>query len=299
MKEEELFFSLVNMFLSYSPIKKALERAQPLESKCHKVFANFPGDKRLCKTYDELRLDARNETCDVPLPRVLHVTGWKPAAPRALRHLARDSGYQLEYRRDAEAGTYIREHCGKRVGDAFDCLLAPAYKADVYRYCVLWSKGGIYLDADIRPIVPLEELYNPCRTNMGYDWFVGNTPQKQMKLLASYPRSPTFRCVLDTIASQVQRRFYPSNALGVSGPIVLQTCYEKWRKNERSAVTYLDTRPAAWPFTGLRTHDEILAYEKPNPKRHLRSNDDAFDYDKMFRRRTIYCPPKVVNSTKL
>ena len=36
------------------------------------------------------------------------------------------------------------------------------------------------------------------------------------------------------------------------------------RKKEHVVVTHLDTHGAAWPFTGLRTHDEILAYETPN-----------------------------------
>ena len=41
---------------------------------------------------------------------------------------------------------FIGKHFDKEVLDAYDKLKPLAYKADLWRYCVLYKKGGIYLD---------------------------------------------------------------------------------------------------------------------------------------------------------
>ena len=42
---------------------------------------------------------------------------------------------------------YIKDHFPKRVVDAFDKVVPYALKADIWRYCILYKKGGIYLDS--------------------------------------------------------------------------------------------------------------------------------------------------------
>jgi hypothetical protein len=41
---------------------------------------------------------------------------------------------------------FIEKHFDKEILDAYDKLKPLAYKADLWRYCVLYKKGGIYLD---------------------------------------------------------------------------------------------------------------------------------------------------------
>ena len=43
--------------------------------------------------------------------------------------------------------TYLKNHFPKRVVDAFDKVVPYALKADIWRYCILYKKGGIYLDS--------------------------------------------------------------------------------------------------------------------------------------------------------
>jgi len=45
-----------------------------------------------------------------------------------------------------ECRNFIKNNFNKDVLDAYDNLIPLAYKADLWRYCILYKKGGIYLD---------------------------------------------------------------------------------------------------------------------------------------------------------
>ena len=45
-----------------------------------------------------------------------------------------------------ECRTFIKENFDKEVLDAYDKLKPLAFKADLWRYCVLYKNGGVYLD---------------------------------------------------------------------------------------------------------------------------------------------------------
>jgi mannosyltransferase OCH1-like enzyme len=44
--------------------------------------------------------------------------------------------------------SYIQTHFPKRVVNAFDKVVPHALKADIWRYCILYKKGGVYLDSN-------------------------------------------------------------------------------------------------------------------------------------------------------
>ena len=47
---------------------------------------------------------------------------------------------------DEDCRQFIKENFEEDVLEAFDTLVPGAYKADLWRYCILYKKGGIYLD---------------------------------------------------------------------------------------------------------------------------------------------------------
>lgn len=48
---------------------------------------------------------------------------------------------------EAMCRVYLKDHFPKRVVQAFDKVVPHALKADIWRYCILYKKGGIYLDS--------------------------------------------------------------------------------------------------------------------------------------------------------
>lgn len=52
---------------------------------------------------------------------------------------------------DNDCREFIRQHFAPDVLYSYDSLIPGAYKADLWRYCVLFIKGGIYLDIKYMP----------------------------------------------------------------------------------------------------------------------------------------------------
>ena len=52
---------------------------------------------------------------------------------------------------------FIRKNFPKEVLEAYHTLIPGAFKADLWRYCVLFIEGGVYVDADMICDVPLDD----------------------------------------------------------------------------------------------------------------------------------------------
>ena len=56
---------------------------------------------------------------------------------------------------------FIKDHFPKKVLDAYDTLIPGAYKADLWRYCVLYVNGGVYADCKLFLCNKLDMLLDP------------------------------------------------------------------------------------------------------------------------------------------
>ena len=259
---------------------------------------------RFCRDY--LRLPLSMPDCEgrpERVPRILHsVSAGTPDFTQRGVSLSNPS-FRFHHLNDSEAHEYIRKRLGRRPANAYRCLSAPAWRADLFRFCALSAEGGVYLDADIVPLHPLPTLYSPCSGfTLGHDQPQGFDPARmgtpvpgmQMKMLASVPGSPIAKCMIDHIVANVRRRSVDhskitAGALLLSGPGLLHRCYEENRHDV--AITYIDTRDAMWPMTGLRRGTTILAYEKPNPRLHMKgplAARDAQDYTELFESDNVF-----------
>lgn len=55
---------------------------------------------------------------------------------------------------------FIKEYNNRVFLEIFDFIKDGPIKADFWRLCVIYKYGGIYIDADIEPIIPLKEYVN-------------------------------------------------------------------------------------------------------------------------------------------
>jgi mannosyltransferase OCH1-like enzyme len=88
------------------------------------------------------------------LPKIYHSVGRdSDQKHHQLATTASNPQYKYERRHhdDKSVLLLIRQKCGVKA--AYSCLAPPAYRADIFRFCVMYAEGGLYLDQDIFPIV--------------------------------------------------------------------------------------------------------------------------------------------------
>ena len=117
---------------------------------------------------------------------------------------------------DNDCREFIMQNFDKPILDAYDKLIPGAYKADLWRYCVLYKTGGIYLDIKFIPVIKLNQLIDKeyfvkDMDNFGvYNGFMICTPNNG-KLM---------RCI-NQIVMNTGTKFYGPNSLCPTGPQLL------------------------------------------------------------------------------
>lgn len=58
---------------------------------------------------------------------------------------------------DERCKKFLLEEFGEKYVDIFEYITSGPIKADFWRVCILYSYGGLYVDADVEPLLPLSE----------------------------------------------------------------------------------------------------------------------------------------------
>jgi hypothetical protein len=101
------------------------------------------------------------------IPRIIHQTYFEDITKEKFPQLFRlqntwkASGWEYRFYSDDTARNYIRTHYPERFVSVFDTLLPGAYKADFFRYLVLFREGGIYADIDVMLDANLDQFITP------------------------------------------------------------------------------------------------------------------------------------------
>ena len=97
------------------------------------------------------------------IPRIIHQTFKSGDLPPRMKEAADswkrlNSGYDYQFHDDAAQEALIRDDFGEAAFRAYSRIEGGAFRADFWRYCVLWKTGGVYADIDTMARMPLDEL---------------------------------------------------------------------------------------------------------------------------------------------
>jgi hypothetical protein len=125
----------------------------------HRSFLNLAEDTSwiLAKVLDD---DPVNLNESIPL--VIHQTyiSANRVPEKVVKNITEFAPtHKREFYDDQRCKEFLLEHFDGKVLDAYNSLRHGAHKADLFRYCVLYIKGGIYLDIKTQLIKPIKELF--------------------------------------------------------------------------------------------------------------------------------------------
>ena len=161
---------------------------------------------------------------------------------------------------DADCRAFIKNHYDAEVLETYDQLIPGAYKADLWRYCVLYKTGGIYLDIKFQcePGFSLMEMTKesenfvldrpygdgsmPLEVNLAIinapdfykklpNYTEGLWPDRELGLynavIATVPNNPILYDCIQQIVKHVRANYYGPNPLYPTGPGLFGQMYFK------------------------------------------------------------------------
>jgi mannosyltransferase OCH1-like enzyme len=128
---------------------------------------------------------------------------------------------------DNDCRNFIANYFDKEVLNAFDQLTPGAYKADLWRYCVLYENGGIYLDIKYEPVNNFK-LIN-LTTN---EHWVLDMDKKGIynALMVCKPKNSILLKAINKIVENVKNEFYGNSSLEPTGPLMLEKYFTASQK---------------------------------------------------------------------
>jgi hypothetical protein len=225
---------------------------------------------------------------------------------------------------DNECRHFIKTNFESNVLEAYDTLLPGAYKADLWRYCVLYKHGGIYLDIKFKcengfKLIELTDkeyfvLDRPYFDNMSHseELKIINNPNyykhiynhidstvwknKEMGLynavMACKQNSPILLECINQIVSNVKNKYYGHNPLYPTGPGLLG---EKYFKHDYSKIKNLDLFNSFEGTTILNKKRIIMSHYPEYRTEQQMYGTKSYNYHIMWGDRKIYKSDSLMN----
>ena len=120
---------------------------------------------------------------------------------------------------DSMCADFIKDNFDDSVICAYNKLIPTAYKADLFRYCILYKMGGIYLDIkyECANNFKLTELTNA-------EYFVRDIETSG----GCKPKNNTLYKAIYKIVENVNSEYYGLNSLSPTGPLLLKTYFSQY-----------------------------------------------------------------------
>eukprot|EP00546_Thalassionema_frauenfeldii_P001299 CAMPEP_0178935728 /NCGR_PEP_ID=MMETSP0786-20121207/24721_1 /TAXON_ID=186022 /ORGANISM="Thalassionema frauenfeldii, Strain CCMP 1798" /LENGTH=272 /DNA_ID=CAMNT_0020613937 /DNA_START=336 /DNA_END=1154 /DNA_ORIENTATION=- len=122
------------------------------------------------------------------------------------------SGWEHTFYDDDTAARFLQNHFPPAVYEAYDAILPGAFKADLFRYCVLFIKGGIYADMDV--LLEASNLDQVLEADVGFlvpqdepGMGTGHRSCLWNGLLAVAPGHPILAKTIELVVNHIRHRF--------------------------------------------------------------------------------------------
>ena len=130
---------------------------------------------------------------------------------------------------EADCRDFIQKNFDKEVVDAYDKLAPSSYKSDLWRFCVLYVNGGIYLDIKYNCVNGFK-LINICNkehfcmdriNHKNEKWWNNNEQGIYTAVITCKSRNKILRQCINSIVENTESYYYGKNALYPTGPGLL------------------------------------------------------------------------------
>ena len=136
--------------------------------------------------------------------------------------------FKFELYDDEDCRNFIKNNFHRDVLYAFDSLIPGAYKADLWRYCVLYINGGIYLDIATECTNNFKLKYLTDSEYFVKDITWNNVEGLWNAVMICKKNNPILLDAINKVVENVKNKYYGNGMLYPTGPVLLFNSYSKY-----------------------------------------------------------------------
>lgn len=163
------------------------------------------------------------------IPKIIHKTGpyKKNDMPSSINELFNDLNinnpdYKINYYDDNDCYNLIKNNFDSDVLLAYNKLKPTAYKADLFRYCVLYLYGGIYSDLSQKMLIQFDDIIDFERDTLILckDRYISEVKNNciQISFMCAIPKCIIFKKAIDNIVLNCKKYYYGPTPFSPTGP---------------------------------------------------------------------------------
>jgi len=137
-----------------------------------------------------------------------------------LDNLEKNPSFDYYLYDDSDCEKFLKENYNELILKTYNSLVPGAYKADFWRYCVMYKYGGVYLDIKFKIVTDMKQLiekYN--NTVFVKDSYRYESPNDVYQgLIISKPKLKIYKLIINNIIKNVESNYYGNNVLDPTGP---------------------------------------------------------------------------------
>lgn len=190
--------------------------------------------------------------------------------------------FNYELYDDDDCRNFIKTNFDNKVLNAFDSLIPGAYKADLWRYCILYKNGGIYLDIKYESVNEFKFINLTEKEHWVLDidkYGIYNA------LMVCKPNNQILFKAINKIVENVKNKFYGILPLAPTGPYMLSKFFTETEKKsfDMKHDIYSSVKNRFIFFNNYIIFKSYNNYLEEHDK-----NKKVSHYDDLWKQRKIY-----------
>jgi hypothetical protein len=196
--------------------------------------------------------------------------------------------YTIHMYSDQDARVFLMKYFNSDIISAFDALIPGSFKADLWRYCVLYEKGGVYVDHKVKFRGALRDVIGE-----GDEMVVPLDADKkhvQIGFMGFVPKHPLLKYVIDKTVENIKKEIIGLRDLEITGPIHFAKCCMQFYAVEGLCKNIILCSGHRWLWLNedashIYTNDGMIVADY-HYKEYLSTRKDHYSY--FWNNKTIY-----------
>jgi hypothetical protein len=183
---------------------------------------------------------------------------------------------------DNECLAFLKKNFDTDVVYAYQKLVPGAFKADLWRYCVLYIYGGVYLDIKYHCVngfklinLTDDEYFVMDRYQMLDKYAVYNA------FMVVKPQNEILHQCIRKVVENVRSEFYGDNPLEITGPLMMVQFFTPNAKKKVKRLYFTDNDAIAY-------QGEYILKMYPEYRMEQQQTSPKPMYDTLWRKRSVY-----------